>query len=302
MPTFRHITRYRKAAVGGLGALVMAVGLYPAVTVAQQSNSIFPQFHSYVPGDPGTGTLQKADSSWKEDMDRASSAWQKRKYKTARKYLQQALEKGEVTAAWYLGHLYHLGRGVKRNPKTAFNHFRTVAKSYDGGSYDGRRLMITVDSLVRVADFYRDGSKKAGVQKNWRQALDLYNMAQLHGHPGADYGLAVMNLEGNGITRNRRRGIGFLSVAARKRFAPAKAMLGDMNWDNVSDPEHRVRGLMWYILARETANPAVHRRILKRHDVMMANSSDEERALAHAMAVRWSKKHPVRNGILQVAD
>ncbi len=162
--------------------------------------------------------------------------------------------------------------------------------------------MIVIDSLVRVADAYREGSTSAGVNKVPGRAFNIYNVAASHGHPGGDYGLGVMHLRGIGVNKNPKRALHWLSLAARKRFAPAKALLGDLYWDGNYVRRDHARAIMWYILARQTARPSVHPHIYNRLDVMLANASEDQRAAAQVLASRWSKKHPARAEIVPAAD
>ncbi len=303
MPIFRHFRHLRCKVLSGLAALALiSLGL-PGLTLAQQRDEFALQFYSFVPAEP-IFKLPKLDDVvvWRSDMRKARRAWRNGSYKKARRHLQKALNKGNVIAAWYLGHLHDQGRGVKKDDARAFTYYRQVAATYEPDALRNRRLMIVIDSLVRVADTYREGSITAGVNREPGRAFNIYNVAASHGHPGADYGLGVMHLNGIGISKNPKRAFHWLRRAARKRFAPAKALLGEIYWNGNYVHRDRARAIMWYILARQTARPSIHPHIFDRLDVMLANASEDQRASAQVLASRWSKEHPVRESIVPAAD
>ncbi len=301
MQIFRYI--HGRLGVALIVAIAMAGTLMPGPAIAQETDDYLRHFHSFVPAQP-LFKLQKHDGAvvWGSDMRKAKGALRRGDYVKARKHLQNALEKGNVIAAWYLGHLYRQGRGVKRDDGAAFTYYRKVAVTYEPDMQLDRRLTIVVDSLVRVADVYREGSKSAGVARDPRRAFRIYNVAISHRHPGADYGLGVMYLNGIGVNKNPDRALSWLNHAARQRFAPAAAKLGDLYWEGSYVRRTRVHAYAWYLLALETAGPDIRLRIKEQLKVSSLQLNEKQRATARALAQRWSEKYPVKDGIVPVAD
>ena len=62
-------------------------------------------------------------------------------------------------------------------------------------------------------------------------ARSYLKIATAYGHPAAQYALGVMNIKGEGVKRNPQQGLKWLMAAARKRYAPAEAYLGELYWD-----------------------------------------------------------------------
>ena len=62
-----------------------------------------------------------------------------------------------------------------------------------------------------------------------------------------------MSIKGEGVKKNPQQGLKWLMAAARKRYAPAEAYLGDLYWSGQIVNGDRTRAVMWYILARESA-------------------------------------------------
>ena len=303
MPTSRRTKYLRCLAMGGLTALALTIAPLPAgPALAGDEDDFIMQFHSFVPAQKSFKLPKLTNKvTWRGDMRKARKAWREGKFAQARKHLGKAREKGHKTAAWYLGHIYQQGRGVKKNDALAFKYYREVALAYEPDLPLDTR-MIVVDARVRVADVYREGSTSAKVKRDPRRALRLYNDASSHGHPGAAYGMGVIYLKGLGIKKNPRRALRWLSISARKRYAPAEALLGELYWQGLYVPKDQERAVTWYLLARQTANPVVHRHIFERLEEMLLSVSDEQRTKAIAVAGNWNKKNPAKGGILPASD
>jgi hypothetical protein len=229
---------------------------------------------------------------WTGDLKKAQKAYRSGDYVRARKYFEKASEDGNIVADWYLGHMCRLGRGGPRDEAAAFSYYSRVADGFSDDETDSRRLRITVDALVQVADFYRRGSEEAGVKQDFLRAMRIYKLASTYGHPAAQYALGVMHIRGQGIEANPAQGLKWLITAARKRFPLAEAELGDLYWRGEFVRLDRTRALMWYILARDTARPEEYPHIFDRFDEMMAEASDAERLEAEARATVWADKYP----------
>ena len=229
---------------------------------------------------------------WASDMSKAKAAYRKGDFVAARESLERASAQGDIIATWYLGHIYRLGRGVDANSAKAFEYYMMVVEAISADDSDPQRLRVMVDALVRVADTYRTGDATAAIQPNPRQAFRMYNTAASFGHPAAHYALGRMMIEGTGVRRNPEMGVKWLVLAARKRYAPAQAELGDLYWQGGIVRQDRVRALMWYRLAEESADPGTYPEIFDRADTLEAQATESERADAEAKAKSWADKYP----------
>ncbi len=290
-----RISEHRGARLqrGHLAAAAFALAaLMPAGPAAAQAlDSPVMQFHSYEPARPRL----KADvfsglSFWKGDLEKAREAWRAGKFAKARKAFERAWKKGNIVAAWYLGHIYRLGRGVRANDEKAFRYYRQVALTYDPDESNRKRLMMTVDALVRVADYYRTGIGKARKKRDPRRAYRLYNIAAGHGSPAAFYGLGVITLKGQGMKNHPRRAINWLMMAAKGGYAPAAALLGDLAARGLKSyiRKDRIAAMSWYFVAASLTSPALSPRIYDRLEALQARATDKERARARQLAARFT--------------
>ena len=234
-------------------------------------------------------------SIWKNDMQKAKQAYRKGKYGKARKYLHKALKNGNFLAAWYLGHIHRLGLGVPVNTGKAFHFYRTVALEYNDQGLPRRMFLIVLDSLVRVADGYRTGIKSAGVKRDHARAMRLYNKAANRGHPAAQFGLAGMHLRGQGVRANPKKAVRWFRLAARKRFPPALAMLGDFSADGKILRKSKITAVAMYIVATTGTNEALYPEIFDRLDQLSRQLTDAEYERAQNLARRWMQKNHLVN-------
>lgn len=250
-------------------------------------------FYSYLPAAPD---IKAPDLDfipfWTDDLKKAKRAYKDGDFDKARKYFERASDDNNIVADWYLGHMYRLGRGVQRDDAKAFSYYGRVADAFDSEESDQNRLRIMVDALVRVADYYRTGSKAAGVPQNFDRASRIYRLAATYGHPASQYALGLMAMRGQGMRKQPEQGLRWLLAAAKKRYAPAEAALGDLYWKGEIVRRDRTRAIMWYLLARSTTRPGEQPEIYDRLDKMLAETSEAERLEAEARATVWADQYP----------
>jgi uncharacterized protein len=231
---------------------------------------------------------------WTDDLKKARKAYSNGNYDRALKFFRRASEEGNMVADWYLGHMYRSGRGVARDDATAFSYYSRVAEAFDDEEPDKKKLRIMVDAQLRVADYYRKGIPSAGIQADYSRAAKTYlKMSSTYGHPAAFYGLGLMNINGQGFNRNPRQGLKWMAAAARKRYPLAEAFLGDAYWTGRLVPQDRVRGLMWYTLAKASANPEEDSVIFDRYEQLREAATDDQVLEAEARAKVWDTQYPV---------
>jgi TPR repeat protein len=294
----------RRAAVsahcgaGAIPALALALlaffGLLRDAKAEDVISDFAAEFYSYLPAAPD---IKAPDLDfvpfWTDELKKAKKAYKNGNYDKALKFFLIASDQGNIVADWYLGHMYRLGRGVERSDAKALSYYGRVADAFNADETDQNRLRIMVDSLVRVADAYRTGSKNSGVEQDYDRALRLYRLASTFGHPAAQYGLGVMTLQGLGIKAKPDQGLKWLVASARKRYAPAEAMLGEIYWKGEYVERDSTRALMWYLLAQDTARPEENPEIIDRLDVLLSQASEEERLEAEARATVWADQYPL---------
>lgn len=251
-------------------------------------------FFQYFPAVPEI-KLPKIDiiPFWTDDLKAARKAYNNANYSKALKLFRRASDDGNAVADWYLANMFRIGQGVPQDPAIAYSYYGRVSETFDPDEPDQTRLRISVDSQLHLADYQRVGIPAAGLQPNAAQAARAYlRIASTYGHPGAHFALGVMNITGEGVTKNPAQGLKWLTAAARKRHCEAEAYLGDLYWNGQYVKKSETRALMWYTLAMETARPAEHAGVINRYQQLRSQVDEDTRLEAEARARVWSEQYP----------
>ena len=285
--------RMRGVRLLALAVCVLGFMLSPAAAAEDDSKGPLSQFYSYLPAAPDIRLPEISIPFWTDDLKKAKRAYKSGDYARALKLFRKSSDDGNIVADWYLGHMYSQGVGVQRNDAMAYSYYMRVADHYDPEETDPNRLKITVDAMVRLADYQRTGAVNAGIQPDPRAAAQSYlKIATTYGHPAAQYALGVMSIKGEGVKKNPGQGLKWLMASARKRYAPAEAYLGDLYWSGQIVNADRTRAVMWYILAQQSARPEENPEIFSRARQLEASVGEDERIEAEARAKVWDDRYP----------
>jgi TPR repeat protein len=281
-------------------ARVLALVILAAFFIVQHQSparaedpGVMAEFYSYLPAVPDIKLPEISIPFWTDDLKRAKKAYNSGNYDRALKYFRRASEDGNIVADWYLGHMYRMGRGVPRDDASAYSYYSRVADLYDPDEPDQNRLKITVDAMVRVADYQRTGVASAGIAPNPAAAARTYfKVATVYGHPAAQYALGLMNIKGQGMKPNPQQGLKWLIASARKRHASSEAYLGEIYLEGKLVRPDLTRAVMWYILAKQSTRPEENPEIFDRAAMLEAKLSEDERLEAEARARVWNEQYP----------
>ncbi len=171
--------------------------------------------------------------------------------------LRYAADGGEPMAQWKLGSLYAAGEGgLPRDELKAFQYFMQIIDNYDEDSSDQRRdAAIVASAFVSVGVYTLSGIPNSKVEANPDRAMELfYYAATRFRDANAQYNLARMYLDGNGVDKDVKQAARWLNLAADKEHKEARAVLGSMLFKGTEGvPRQRPLGLMYLTLAREAA-------------------------------------------------
>ncbi len=270
--------------------------LWASPVAAADNNSGEPStgFFDYLPAMPDIH-LPKLDivPFWTDDLKKGRKAYENGNFGRAMKYFKRSSEDGNIVGDWYLANMYRLGQGVTSDPAVAFSYYSRVAENFDPDEADHARLKVMVDSQLHIADYQRVGIPSANLPANPSAAARSYlRIANAYGHPGALYGLGVLNMHGEGVGKNPAQGLKWLTAAARRRSTEAEAYLGDLYWVGRDVKQSQTRAFMWYTLAVETARPEEHAAIITRYNEMRSEIEDSTRLEAEAKARLWQDQYP----------
>lgn len=212
--------------------------------------------------------------------------------KRAATALEVAANEGHPLAQWKLGKMYAQGDGIGEDDAKAFDLFRRLASQHADDNPHTAMASVVANAFVELGNYYRRGLESAGVQKNAGQAVNLFTHAAVYfGDPEAQFYLARMYLDGEGVSRDPGRAIKWLGLAARKNHVPSQAMLGDLLLHGGEVPARPELGMMWLIVAKENAAPEDRDWVLGLHFQAIEKLDRDTLKRAGDMAADWMKRH-----------
>jgi exopolysaccharide production negative regulator len=201
--------------------------------------------------------------------------------------LQYAAERGEIGAQWKLGRMFAEGDGVEQSDLRAFRYFSQIADGHAEDNPTGQQAPFVANAFVSLGTYYRDGIADSDVKPDYFRARWMYSYAASYFRdPDAQYYLARLLLDDSGPNNDPRQGTRWLYSAANKGQTQAQAVLGRMLFQGEHLQRQPARGLMWLALANANASPS-DSWIRELYAAAFKQASDEERAIAGDMLVRW---------------
>ena len=169
--------------------------------------------------------------------------------------LDYAAEHGVLGAQLKLARLYAAGNGVAKDDAKAFYFYRQIADQHADISPSSPVSKYVAESFVALAQFNLEGIPSAGVPRDPIQAANLLrHAASYFGDADAQYALARLYLDGDGVEKNEGLAINWLATAAKKQHAAAQATLGELLWRGGNEVRQRpARGLALIMLAHANA-------------------------------------------------
>jgi len=197
--------------------------------------------------------------------------------------LRYAADGGQPLAQWKLGSMYQTGHGVPRNDLKAYHYFSRIVANFDQDRMDWRETSVVSSAFVAVGVYSLNGIPGTKVHADPAEALGMFHYAATSfGDPNAQYNLARMYLDGDGVKRDPRQAAQWLNLAADKGHKDAQALLGNLLFrgDGPVRP-HPALGLMYLTLAREAAtDPKKDAWIITLHDAALQMATAQEKSTA----------------------
>ena len=202
--------------------------------------------------------------------------------------LQYAAEGGHPIAQWKLGRMYANGDGVAQDDVRAFEYFSRIANAHAEDSPSAPQAQVVANAFVALGRYYLSGIPNSKIKPDPDRAREMFSYAASYfGNADAQYDLARLYLKTPDASRDDfRYGARWLGLAAQKGQHQAQALLGQMLFNGDRLPPQRARGLMWLILARDSATPD-EAWIKESYNRAIAKASDDDRAMALQMLEHW---------------
>ncbi len=198
--------------------------------------------------------------------------------------LTYAADGGQPLAQWKLGRMYARGEGVPRDDAKAYVYFERLVESYNEDDPDRPDIAAISNAFVAVGVYCLNGIANSEIKADPERALEMFQYAATNfGDSDAQYNLARMYMDGAaGLERNNMRAAQWLALAADKGHHPAQALLGHLLFLGEGVPRQRARGLMWLTLAKTAAQGPKDEWIRDLYTKDWATAGDDDREVAAA--------------------
>ena len=227
-------------------ALISVVAV-PAFVLGLAAGPAFAQANSGVP----EGTAVDAALNMANMLDGAGGGVSSRDLLLA---LEDAAAAGQPMALYQLGLMYENGEGVEKDPVKAFGYFSQIANEHADTAPRGIEADIVAQSFVKIGEYYAEGLPEAGIPKDEEQSTRLIlHAASYFGDPDAQYRVGLSFLGDENADANALQSARWLSLSARKGYAPAQAQLGKLLFNGEGIESNPIEGLMWLTVASRRA-------------------------------------------------
>ena len=254
----------------------------PATVLAAPDPTITAPKAALAPANVPNAALSAGDA-----FRRATEALKSGERKNALTSLQYAADHGHGVALWQLGRMYAEGDGVVRDDRRAFEYFRKFADSHADDHPATPRSRFVANAFVALGQYYLDGIPNTAVEPNPERARRMfYHAASYFGDPEAQYQLATLYLDGNGVTRDTKRAVPWLVLAANKGHYKSQAVLGRILFHGEHGARQPASGLMWLTVASDGPGGAVPW-ITEERERAFKQANDRQRATALILLQRW---------------
>lgn len=197
--------------------------------------------------------------------------------------LEFAATKGHTLALWKLGSMYAAGDGVQHDDLKAFEYFSKIADSNADQFPGTAEASVTAAAFVALGRYFLSGIPNTYVRADKRRAYEMFHYAASYfGDPDAQYAIARLYLDGEGVQEDARTAARWFFLAAEKGHHPSQAVLGHLLINGIGVPRQRSQGLMWLTLARDAADPVDEAWIEELYADAVRSASENERLAALA--------------------
>jgi hypothetical protein len=217
------------------------------------------------------------------------------------KDLSAEVAKGDLPAQIEMGRRLAQGQGVKKDEAQAARYFQSVISQVGEIGARDKRGPLVATAFRYLAHFNRRGVPAADIPANPAYAFDLlHHAASYFGDPEAQYELAKLLIDGDGVSKNTRAGAQWLLSASRKGHAPSQALLGEMLWRGNGVSRVPGDGLGLLAIARRNASAEDKAWVAKMFEAARAEALPIEILEANAFIVQESmaSRFGAVNGVL----
>lgn len=202
-------------------------------------------------------------------------------------------KRDHLPSKWKLARMLQEGEGIPKDELAAFGLFEEIAEHFSDIPPTRNDRPYVSSALVSVGKFHLHGIPGTRVSTNAGLAeFYFYRAAALYGNAEAQYQLGDLYASGQLGTARPRSAARWYGLAARKGHAGAQAELGEMLFYGEGVGRNRVKGLVY--LSRAAANGAKHQvgEFREKRQQALAKATLRQRMAAQSMIARFKFPQP----------
>ncbi len=207
--------------------------------------------------------------------------------------LEFAAKRDVFPAHYYLARVYADNNSPLTDHGKAFELlYRFIKLHGQTDSADYRRAPMVSRAMTRLARYLLQGVPQINLPADHARAVRFLELAATEfNDDDAQFELAKLRLTGDGIRRNARVALHWLSVLSQKGHPGAQAFLADLNWRGKYTTRNPIRALVLITLALENAPQEDRIWIEDIHQNIVCGAKQGNKHAASGMVANWRRKY-----------
>jgi uncharacterized protein len=236
-----HVPDWRARALRCCSCLVMPMVAVMVIAhlgaphaIAQQATP--PQSFQAQPRAPNAGMPQSGRApvfkSPEAAFEQGMGSWRGGFVEQAIPALRYAADHDVFLAQYYLARIFADSSTPYTDHAAAYQLYKKIALDHANvDPDDDQRAAFVARSLTALAGYVRTGLPQIGVRPDTARAVEyLRHAAQFFNDEEAQYDLAKIFLQGDGVPADPRAGLHYLSALTQRGHAGAQALLAEIYW------------------------------------------------------------------------
>lgn len=207
--------------------------------------------------------------------------------------LEHAAGKGMFLAEFYLARLFGDTTSPHADHAKAYVIYQRLADEYaDIDPDDDQRAPFVAKAFTALAGYLRHGLPEIKLKPDASRAAEyLHHAATFFNDQDAQFELAKLYLNGEGVPVDTKRAMHWLSVLTEMGHAGAQAFLADLYWQGKHVDRDEVRAYALVTVAVE--NAPSHERIWIEdiHQYIYCGVKEDVRSQASSLIERWRERY-----------
>ncbi|MEW5962096.1 MAG: sel1 repeat family protein [Pseudomonadota bacterium] len=228
-----------------------------------------------------------------EALKQGESAYRGGFYELAIPALEHAAAANMFMAQYLLARIYANNRISYTDHAKAYVLYQKLANDHaDVDPEDDARAPFVATALIELAGYLRRGLPEFGIRRDASRAAEyIRHAATFLDDERAQFELAKMTLEGDGVMQSVQTGLHLLSRLSQDGHAPAQAFLADLYWRGQYVEKDAIKAYALITVAVRNA-PADERVWIEDiYQTIYCGSAEGVRAQATGTVAEWSRRY-----------